>query len=378
MSSARYQKQYDIRNIARHFYMPGDYISHAPCGQGHINDTYEVRFSQAGAPVRYIIQRINHAIFTRPHQVMENIRRVTEHIARKLDAAGETDIYRRVLTLTPCRDGRMWYEDAEGNHWRGYLYVEGAEAHSHVNSTAMAEEAAKAFGRFQYLVSDMPEPQLTDTIPNFHHTRSRFNDFLRAVEENHAGRLESVREEVDWCLARENVVDVLLNELAAGRLPERITHNDTKINNVMIDHQTGEGICVMDLDTVMPGLVHYDFGDLVRTTAISTAEDERDVSLVQMRLPMFQALVRGYLQTAGKFLTPAEIAFLPFAGKLITLETALRFLTDHLNGDMYFKIHRPGHNLDRFRVQAAMVESIERQFSAMEDIVGGAVLLVER
>lgn len=361
--------RHDIARLAAEFRMPGDFVSHAPCGHGHINDTYEVRVNQAGTPVRYILQRINHSIFTRPDLVMENIDRVTTHIADKLLADRATDVYRRVLTLVPCRDGRRWHQDAAGNHWRAYLYVEGAEAHSHVNSTALAEEAAKSFGRFQHLLADLPMPRLADTIPDFHHTRSRYNALMKAAEENRAGRRDSVAADLDWCRAHESVVDVLLDGHAAGLLPERITHNDTKINNVMIDHHTGEGICVMDLDTVMPGLVLYDFGDLVRTTTISTAEDEQDTSLVQMRLPMFQALVRGYLSSAKGFLTDAEINHLAFSGKLITLETGLRFLTDYLNGDTYFKTRHPLHNLERFRVQAKLVESIDRQQSAMEDIV---------
>ncbi|MDB6132619.1 MAG: hypothetical protein JWM59_862 [Verrucomicrobiales bacterium] len=366
------RRPHDIPRLTRQFLMPGDFLSHAPCGQGHINDTYEVRISQAGTPVRYIIQRINHAIFTRPDLVMENIRRVTGHIADKLHGENLTEVYRRVLTLVPCRDGRAWHADADGNHWRAYLYVEGAEAHSHVNSPALAREAAKSFGRFQHLLADLPLPRLADTIPHFHHTRSRYDALMHAAEEDRAGRRAAVAAELDWCRAREAAVDVLLDAHAAGLLPERITHNDTKINNVMIDHQTGEGICIMDLDTVMPGLALYDFGDLVRTTTISTAEDEQDTSLVEMRLPMFQALVEGYLSTAKSFLTPAEIGQLAFAGKLITLETGLRFLTDHLNGDLYFKTKRPGHNLDRFRVQARLVESIEKQHDAMQAVVARA------
>ena len=364
--------RFDIAHLAAEFRMPGDYISHAPCGHGHINDTYEVRVNQAGTPVRYILQRINHTIFTRPEQVMENIHRVTTHITEKLHASQVKDIYRRVLTLVPCRDGRLWHQDAAGNHWRAYLYVEGAEAHSHVNSTALAEEAARSFGRFQHLLSDLPLPRLADTIPNFHHTRSRYDALMLAVAENRAGRRDALALEIDWCRERESMVDVLLNAHAAGLLPERITHNDTKINNVMIDHHTGEGICVMDLDTVMPGLVLYDFGDLVRTTTISTAEDEEDTSLVQMRLPMFEALVRGYLASASSFLTNTEIDYLAFSGKLITLETGLRFLTDYLNGDVYFKTRHPQQNLERFRVQAQLVESIERQQSSMEEVVSGA------
>lgn len=364
------KKQYDIRSLARQFLMPGDYVSHAPCGHGHINDTYEVRYNQAGTQVRYIIQRINHEIFTRPADVMKNIQRVTEYIAAKLDEAGEPEACRKVLTLLPCRDGGTWHEDADGNHWRAYFYIEGAEAHNHVNSTAIAEEAARAFGTFQKHVSGMGGERLADTIPDFHHTRSRFNAFKRAVDENRAGRLKEVEREVAWTLERESVADVLLDLQKAGKLPERITHNDTKINNVMIDHQSGEGLCVMDLDTVMPGLVLYDFGDLVRTTTISTAEDERDASRVVMRLPMFEALVRGYLSSARSFLTLEEIAQLAFSGKLITYELATRFLADHLNGDVYFKTHRPNHNLDRFRVQAALIADIDRQYEQMLDVVG--------
>lgn len=359
----------DIARLAAEFRMPGDFRGAAPCGHGHINDTYEIRFNQAGTPVRYILQRINHSIFTRPDLVMENIDRVTTHIAGKLRESGAAEVYRRVLTLVPCRDGRAWHADASGNHWRAYLYVEGAEAHSHVNSPVLATEAARAFGHFQNLLSDLPLPRLADTIPRFHHTRSRYDALMAAAAEDRAGRRASVEQDLDWCRARESLVDVLLNGQASGLLPERITHNDTKINNVMIDHKTGEGICVMDLDTVMPGLVLYDFGDLVRTTTISTAEDEEDTSLVAMRLPMFNALVRGYLSSARSFLTDAEIDHLAFSGKLITLETGLRFLTDYLNGDVYFKTRHPRHNLDRFRVQARLVESIETQQSAMEDAV---------
>jgi aminoglycoside phosphotransferase (APT) family kinase protein len=365
------RKTYDIRSLARNFAMPGNYVSHAPCGHGHINDTYEIRYNQAGTHVRYILQRINHEIFTKPAEVMDNIRRVTTHIAAKLEELGEPESCRKVLTLVPCRNGTLWHADRDGNHWRAYFYIEGAEAHNHVNSTALAEEAARAFGSFQKHVSDMGGERLADTIPDFHHTRSRYDAFARAVEENRAKRRDAVAAEIAWVREREPVVDVLLDLHAAGKLPERITHNDTKINNVMIDHQTGEGLCIMDLDTVMPGLALYDFGDLVRTTTISTAEDERDASRVMMRLPMFDALVRGYLSTARGFLTKEEMAQLAFSGKLITLETGIRFLTDHLNGDVYFKTNRPGHNLDRFRVQAALVNDIDRQFSQMEETVAG-------
>lgn len=362
------RSDHDVRTVASHFAMSGEFLGSSPCGAGHINDTYEVRFSQGGVAVRYILQRINHHVFKRPDLVMDNISRVTQHITRKLRQAGAAEPDRRVLTLIPCRDGRIWHQDAAGNHWRGYVYVERATAHNHVDDPRLATEAARAFGEFQNHLTDLPGGRLADTIPNFHHTRSRYDALMRAVEEDRAGRAQSVRDDIDFCRAREEMVDVLLDLQAKSRLPERVTHNDTKINNVMMDDTTGRGVCIMDLDTVMPGLVLYDFGDLVRTTTISTAEDAPDASHVQMRLPMFEALVRGYLGGAS-FLTDAEIDHLAFSGRLITLEVALRFLTDYLEGDHYFKIKHPRHNLDRFRVQAALVRSMEVQDAEMRSVV---------
>ncbi len=363
------RKEHDIRTVAGHFAMPGELLSARPCGAGHINDTYELQFSQGGVPVRYILQRINHHVFRRPDLVMDNIYRVTEHIADKLRAMGEAEPDRKALTLIPCRDGEIWHEDAVGNYWRGYVYIERATAHNHVDDPRLAEEAARAFGKFQHQLTDLPGGRLADTIPNFHNTRSRYDALLRAVEDDQAGRAASVRTEIDFVRRREDIVDRLLEMQAKSQIPERVTHNDTKINNVMIDDASGTGICIMDLDTVMPGLVLYDFGDLVRTTTISTAEDEPDASKVQMRLPMFESLVKGYLDSAGAFLTETETEQLAFSGRLITLEVAIRFLTDYLEGDHYFKTKRPGHNLDRFRVQAALVESMEAQHDAMQAVV---------
>jgi hypothetical protein len=363
------RKENDLRIVAGHFAMPGEFISASPCGAGHINDTYEVRFSQGGLPVRYILQRINHHVFKQPHLVMDNIARVTTHLAAKLREQGVPEVDRKVLTLIPCRNGGICHQDAIGNHWRGYVFIERATAHNHVDDPALAAEAARAFGRFQLHLCDLPGGRLADTIPHFHHTRNRYNAFERAVAADPRGRVAAVQEEIAFCREREEIVDQLLDLQARSRIPERVTHNDTKINNVMIDDVTGESVCIMDLDTVMPGLVLYDFGDLVRTTTISTSEDELDPSRVAMRLPMFEALVHGYLDGAGGFLTETEIDLLAFSGRLITFEVALRFLADHLEGDHYFKIQRPGHNLDRFRVQAALVRSMEAQSAEMEAIV---------
>ncbi len=357
--------KHDVRAEARHFQIAGDYLDAAPYGSGHINDTYCVNFDQGGRPVRYIFQRINHNIFKTPVALMENVQRVTAHLAAKV--AGQPEASRRVLTLIPARDGRAWHVDAEGSHWRVYIFIEKARTFDAVESAAQAFQAARSFGQFQQWLADLPAPRLHDTIPDFHHTPKRFAALENAIAADAANRAKLARPEIEFALRHREICGVLL---AAG-LPERVTHNDTKFNNVMLDDATGQGICVIDLDTVMPGLALYDFGDMVRTTTSPAKEDERDLSKVTMQFPMFEALARGYLSTAADCLTPAEKKFLPFSGKLITFEIGIRFLTDFLAGDVYFKVHREGHNLDRCRTQFKLVESIEQQEPAMNRLVEG-------
>lgn len=362
----------DLRAVASRFQIYGDFGSASSYGTGHINDTYAVVFHQSGSPMRYILQRINHRVFRNPSAVMENISRVTAHLFQKLEESQIDQISRRTLTLVPTRDGRNWDIDGEGNHWRCYLFIERATAFDQVETVTQAFQAARAFGAFQGLLADLPPPRLRETIPNFHHTRSRFDALVQAIAADSAQRADAVREDIEFCLRRERLVDVLINLQAQGILPERVTHNDTKLDNVLMDDTTGEGICVIDLDTVMPGLVLYDFGDLCRTGTRPTAEDECDLSRVHMRHDMFEALVRGYLATAGAFLNEAEVDLLGFSAKLITFEVGLRFLTDYLEGDKYFKTHRPEHNLDRARVQFKMVDSFERNELFMERVVKAA------
>ncbi len=357
-----------LRKIAEQFHLYGDLVEIVPYGRGHINDTYLMTINQAGRPVRYILQRLNTDVFRSPAAVMDNIARVTAHIARKLANEGCPDPSRRTLTMVPCRDGRRWLDDPDGA-FRCYLFIEGARTFDQVETVQQAEAAARAVGRFQQQLVDFPLDQLVETIPNFHHTRRRFEAFRRAWAADPMGRAEQCRPEIEFALARESIVDVLLQGEASGELPRRVTHNDTKLNNVMLDDATGEGVCVIDLDTVMPGLVLYDFGDLCRTATRPTLEDEVQLERVQMRREMFEAIVRGYWSTAGTFLTRAEITWLAFSARLITFEIGLRFLTDYLEGDVYFKTHRPGHNLDRCRVQFRMVESFERNAAWMEDLV---------
>ena len=355
--------QHDARIVAQQFQMDGAFSSAAPYGSGHINDTFCVIYTRNGTQIRYLLQRINHDIFKDPAALMENIRRVTEHLRQKY--AGLPDAGRRVLTLIPTHDGEAFHRDAAGNCWRVLNFIEGVRAFDAVESPAQAWQAAKAFAEFQKQLADLPAPRLHDTIPDFHNTPKRFATLEQAVSADVVGRVKLARLEIEFALSRKAICRVLLE---AG-LPERVTHNDTKLNNVLLDEATGEGICVIDLDTVMAGLAAYDFGDLVRSATCPAGEDERDLSAVGMRLPMFEAIARGYLSVAGEFLTPAEKQLLPFAGKLITFETGIRFLTDYLSGDCYFKVRRDGQNLDRCRRQFKLVESIEQQEAKMSRLV---------
>lgn len=353
----------DVRAAASQFEFRGEVSAIAPHGNGHINDTYLVTCQTQGAPVRYILQHINRHVFRDPVAVMQNVERVTAHIAAQ--AADESDGARRALRLVPTREGRDWHVDAQGETWRAYSFIENARTYETATSTEQAFQAARAFGSFQQQLSTLPPPRLHETIPDFHNTPKRFAALEAAVAADVAGRATLAKSEINFARSRQSNTGILLD---AG-MPERITHNDTKFNNVLLDDKTGNAVCVIDLDTVMPGLALYDFGDMVRTTTSPAAEDELDLRKVTMQFPMFDALVRGYLESAGVFLTPLERKYLAFSGKLITFEIGLRFLTDYLAGDTYFKVHREGHNLDRCRTQFKLVESIEGQEEKMNRLV---------
>jgi hypothetical protein len=352
-----------LKAIAQAFDIPGEFVSAVPTGSGHINDSYLATFQTDNQSTRFILQRINHHIFTDPAALMQNIQRVTSHLAEKL--ADQPDASRRTLTVIPTRNSCAFHQDTEGSYWRAYRYIEHARTFDVIESPEQAYEAAKAFGAFQHLLADLPAPRLHDTIPDFHHTPKRFAQLLQAIAGDTADRAQLARPEIDFALGRHALCSILLD----ANLPERVTHNDTKINNVMLDDRTGEGLCVIDLDTVMPGLAPYGFGDMVRTATCPAAEDEQNLSRVTMQFPMFEALARGYLASAGGFITPAERSHLVTASKLITLEQGLRFLADYLAGDTYYKTHRPSQNLDRCRTQFKLVASIEEQEDAMERFV---------
>jgi len=360
---------HDVRQIAGLFDMRADFVDAQPYGSGHINDTYCAWYDQAGIRIRYIHQRINHHIFKDPASLMENIERVTAHSLARLLDQNHPEARRRTLSVVPSMDGKPYVVDREGNFWRTYPFIERARGYDEIRTNLQAEQAAKAFGEFQKLAADLGGKRLNETIPNFHHTPKRLQALQDAIAGDSFGRARNCQSEIEFALARATDCRKVTDLIAAGVIPERVTHNDTKLNNVLLDDVTSEGVCVIDLDTTMPGSVLYDFGDMVRTATPTTREDETDLSLIGIRLDRFDALVRGYLDSAASFLNRTEVDHLAFSGKLLTMECGIRFLTDYLQGDTYFKTKRPGHNLDRCRSQFAMVKAIEENLERMEEMV---------
>lgn len=363
-----YQEK-QLQEISKQFQIYGEILHAETFKIGHINETYSATYDQGGMRVRYIHQKINKNVFKNPPAVMKNVMRVTTHIRRRLETQAARDITRRSLIVIPTRDGQSHYISREGEHWRTFVFIEGVQTFEAVQTADQAFHAGRAFGEFQSWLVDLPGGRLNETIPHFHNTRKRFTALQQAIQKDHYNRAKGAKPEIEFAFKHENLVDVILSAMARKTIPERVTHNDTKFNNVMLDTLTGEAKCVVDLDTVMPGCALYDFGDMVRTTTSPTLEDERDLSKVKMHMPIFKQLAEGYLSTAGSFLTRAEKSLMAFSGKLITFEIGIRFLTDYLSGDTYFRIHRPDHNLDRCRTQFKLVASIEQQEKAMQKFV---------
>ena len=356
--------EYDAGSVAENFNLAGRLIGCESFGSGHINDTYCLACEKDSRQMNYILQRINHQVFKNPPAMMENIRRVTNHIRRKLQEQ-QNKLFSRQLVLIDTKDGADFYRDDHGNYWRVYNRIENAVTYDTIESPELAYEAARMFGWFAEMLTDLPGPPLHETIPDFHATPKRFKTFLKVLRQDPCNRDKDAGAEIDFVLQNAGICDVLLNHAGKGEIPVRITHNDTKINNVLLDEKTHKGVCVIDLDTVMPGLSLYDFGDMVRTATNPAEEDERDLSKVTMRMPIFEMILKGFAEETHTFLTPTEKKNMVFAGKLITFEQMIRFLADHLVGDIYYKIHLEGHNLDRCRTQMKMVRSIIAQEEAM-------------
>lgn len=350
----------EILEQAYMFQTDGEPIFCTPYGNGHINRTYLVVDSAAS---QYILQRINKNVFRDPEQLMRNISSVTTHLRKTAANPRES------MSLIPAAGAGDWLKDSEGEYWRMYRFISDSLCLEKAAGPDDFMESGKAFGRFQLRLADFPAHTLSETIPGFHHTPSRYKALREAVSADVCGRLDGVRREVDFALEREAYGDTLVNLQAKGELPLRVTHNDTKLNNVLFDRDTRKALCVIDLDTVMPGLSVNDFGDSIRFGASTAAEDERDLNKVSVSLELYKAYAEGFLSACGSSLTPCEIRRLRDGAKMMTLECGVRFLTDYLSGDVYFKTHRDGHNLDRCRTQFKLVEDMERKWDEMNEII---------
>ncbi|MGQ9470094.1 MAG: phosphotransferase enzyme family protein [Candidatus Aminicenantales bacterium] len=340
-----------------------------PIGQGHINATYLVEVTGGEGRKKYTFQRINTFVFQQPELMMANWEKITHHQREKLSEEAGHKGKRQSLCLLLGKDGRSFYRSAKNEYWRAYHYIDRCHTVEVAKNPEQAYEAGKAFGLFQKMVADLNPADIFETIPYFHHTPRRFERFLQALKIANPGRKKRAERAINFALARETVVNVVTAGMASGRLPVRVTHNDTKINNVLFDDETEKGVCVIDLDTTMPGSPLYDFGDLVRTATCQAAEDEVDLGRVKLDLEFFRAVAEGYLSQTADLLMPAEKELLFLAGKLITFTIGLRFLTDYLEGDVYFKISRPEHNLERALTQFQLLSSMEEQEKEMQRVL---------
>ncbi|QHT67427.1 aminoglycoside phosphotransferase family protein [Rhodocytophaga rosea] len=357
---------YNLPQIIQQFRISGSIQTVLPYGSGHIHDTFRLQNTDTLQP-DYLLQRINHQVFRQVPELMSNMERVIEHIRQKLHAIPGADISRQVLTLVPIHDGKNYLEQ-DGNYWRVFLFIKNARSYDQVQTTQQAYQAGKAFGKFQSFLADMPVGSMHETIPDFHNVKHRLNQFQQAIDENRAKRLDQVQEEVAFVRQRAEEMKEILRLGQAGKIPLRITHNDTKFNNVLLD-ENDQALCVIDLDTIMPGYAAYDFGDSIRTIASTAAEDEKDLSKIEFNLPFYKAYVKGYLEETHLFLNEEEIKSLAFGCKLLTFLMGLRFLTDYINGDVYYKIHFPEHNLQRSRAQFRLLSRMELKYTDMQDIV---------
>ena len=358
-----------INEVIDNFSFRGVQMGQSPWGNGHINDTFLLTYqNEDKKEIRYILQRMNKGIFTQPVELMENIMNVTSYLRRMIIENGG-DPERETLNVIPAKDGKPFYVDSTGEYWRSYVYIEDATCFDQVEKPEDFYESAVAFGNFQRMLADYPAETLHETIKGFHDTKARFAVFKQAVEADVCGRAASVKDEIDFVLAREDVADYFGDLLKKGELILRVTHNDTKLNNIMMDNKTRKGICVIDLDTVMPGLAMNDFGDSIRFGASTGAEDETDLDKIWCDMELFELYTKGFIEGCGGKLTKREIELLPMGAKVMTFECGMRFLTDYLQGDTYFKIHREHHNLDRCRTQFKLVADMETKWETMAEIV---------
>lgn len=357
-----------IEEAIQAFLLPGNVTQCCRYGNGHINDTFYLSVEAEKDQKRFILQRINTYVFQDPKGLMQNISGVTAFLRNEILANGG-DPDRETLTLIHTKDGDCCYCDTSGSWWRVYRFIDHASTYDAVRNPEDFYQSAKAFGHFQRLLAEYPVSELTETIPDFHNTPVRFQNFLKAVQEDAFGRAGLVQKEIQFVLDHAEDIPVIMNLLNEGRIPCRVTHNDTKLNNIMLNDTTGKAICVIDLDTIMPGASVFDYGDSIRFGANTGAEDEQDLSKVSLSLELFESYTRGFLEGCEGSLTELELEMMPMGAKLMTLECGMRFLTDYLQGDTYFRTHREGHNLDRCRCQFALVADMEKKWNQMHKIV---------
>ena len=348
-----------LEAIISQFAIPGAFIKAERFGSGLINDTYRCTFDGGGEGRQYILQRINSSVFTHPEQVMRNVEAVTTHIVKRLRAEGVADPYAVTPALISTRSGRTFLHDDQGAYWRVFHFIEAGIVFDTVQHRGHAFEIGRGVGRFQALVADLPPSALFDTLPGFHHTPEYLKAYDDAVNADIGGRVAGAGPETEFVFQRRHLASTLTDLIDSNELPLRVVHNDPKVNNIMIHKTSGEVLCMLDFDTVKPGIVHFDFGDCVRSAANPAGENAGDLESVAIDMELFEAIAEGYLHEAGAFLAKKELALLPQSVKVITFELGIRFLADYLRGDTYFKIQYPTHNLHRARVQFKLLESIE-------------------
>ena len=361
----------EIKAILDNFAIAGTFSGFYPIDDGHINDTFTVVYNIGGKEMRHLLQRINTTVFKNPDELMANVDCVTAFLRDKIIAVGG-DPEREALYCKPARTGKKYYADSEGRVWRLYNFIDNSYSNNSIDSPEVFFNAGKAFGDFQRLLADFPIDKLYETIPDFHNTGKRYRNLINSVAADPKGRVKYVQEELNFCYARRNETYVLTGKTLIGDLPLRVTHNDTKLNNILFDKTTDEPICIVDLDTVMPGLSLYDFGDAIRFGANTTTEDDKDIKNVSLDLGLYEQYVRGFLTSAGESLVTEEVRLLPFASKMMTFECGMRFLTDYIDGDVYFKTHYPDHNLVRCHTQFALVADMEAKYDEMMKITENA------
>lgn len=361
--------KHNLREIVYNFKTEGTYLEAKRYGSGHIHDTYLVRTSEEASD-DYLLQRINHHVFRNVHHLMSNIEKVTKHIQRKITEIPESEATIKCLTFIPAKDGKYYYQDSSRNSWRMIVFIPDSRSYDIVDSPAKAYAGGKAFGRFQSLLADLSPESLYETIPDFHNIERRLEIFYETVREDPVKRVNEVPQEIEFIVARAEEMKCINRLGREGKIPKRVTHNDTKFNNILFDSNDNP-LCVIDLDTVMPGYIQYDFGDVIRTAANTGAEDERDLNKVSMDIRLFGALSKGFLEETKAFLTKTETEYLAFGAKLLTFMIGLRFLTDFLDGDRYFKVQYEYHNLQRARTQFKLLRSMEEQYGKMQEIIKG-------